>query len=242
MDVHLQNSCGFGSKHAGKHSMECSFKRPSKPWPIHWYGLYRCSCVSFQGWNLYEDELAVRCVYIYIQCVTVSHKQLWLVIFQTSICIRGHATEMVQLKKIKDLIHGSSNEQTGLEKVGKHHLLRSPKSRIYLADCHQGPIVDVTSKGIKCPVWFMESLNRIVISLNSGEFRCALGMKHMMPLTLRQKQQFLGTMHQGPQGTPTSRLHQEHKLIVWSYRKAKKSNNKKKRRFKVTLLIPFIKR
>ena len=67
MDVHLQNSCGFGSKHAGKHSMECSFKRPSKPWPIHWYGLYRCSCVSFQGWNLYEDELAVRCVYIYIR-------------------------------------------------------------------------------------------------------------------------------------------------------------------------------
>ena len=119
-------------------------------------------------------------VYIYIYCVTVSHKQLWLVIFQTSICIRGHATEMVQLKKIKDLIHGSSNEQTGLEKVGKQHLLRSPKSRIYLSDCHQGPIVDVTSEGIKCPVWFMKSLNRIVISLNSGEFRCALGMKHMM--------------------------------------------------------------
>ncbi len=43
------------------------------------------------------------------------------------------------------------------------------------------------------------------------------------------KQQFLGTMHQGPQGTPTSRLHQEPKLIVWSYRKARKSNNNKKR-------------
>ena len=36
-------------KHAGKHSMECSFKRPSKPWPIHWYGLYGCSCVSRDG-------------------------------------------------------------------------------------------------------------------------------------------------------------------------------------------------
>jgi len=41
-------------------------------------------------------------------------------------------------------------------------------------------------------------------------------MKHMMPPILFLEFRHVGAMNQGPQGTPTCRLHQEHKLIAWS--------------------------